>query len=123
MLWGAVTTLLSLLPAVGAAMVWLPVALYLMALGHAWQGIGLIVYGTVVIGLVDNLLRPLLVGKDIKLPDWLVLLSTLGGMALLGLNGFVIGPLVAALFIAVWHLYGRQRRGRDTDALPPNPPK
>ena len=76
-----------------------------MATGSVWEGVGLTVYGVVVIGLVDNILRPLLVGKDTKMPDYVVLLSTVGGMALFGLNGFVIGPVVAALFIATWDLF------------------
>jgi predicted PurR-regulated permease PerM len=101
-LWAVLMTLLSLLPAVGCAIVWLPVALYLLFSGSMWQGIGLIAYGTIVIGLADNILRPLLVGKDTKMPDYVILVTTLGGMALFGLNGFVIGPLVAAMFLAVW---------------------
>jgi predicted PurR-regulated permease PerM len=105
MLWAVVMAFLSLLPAVGAAIVWAPVALYFLATGQTWQGVGLIAYGVVVIGLVDNVLRPVLVGKDTKMPDYVVLLSTVGGMALFGLNGFVIGPVVAALFIAAWDLF------------------
>jgi predicted PurR-regulated permease PerM len=65
----------------------------------------LIAFGVFVIGLVDNVLRPILVGKDTKMPDYVVLLSTVGGMALFGLNGFVIGPAIAALFIASWDLF------------------
>lgn len=109
-LWAALMAFLSLLPAVGAVLIWLPVALYLIATGAVWQGVGLIVFGVVVIGLVDNLLRPLLVGKDTKMPDYVVLISTLGGMAVFGLNGFVIGPVIAAMFIAVWHLFTLQQR-------------
>jgi predicted PurR-regulated permease PerM len=67
-------------------------------------------YGAFLIGLVDNLLRPFLVGKDTDLPDYLVLISTLGGIAIFGLNGFVIGPLVAALFIAVWDIFSASRQ-------------
>lgn len=105
LLWGVVMAFLSLLPAVGAAIVWAPVAVYFLVTGAIWQGVVLIAFGVLVIGLVDNLLRPLLVGKDTKMPDYLVLLSTIGGMALFGLNGFVIGPLIAALFIAAWDLF------------------
>ncbi len=108
LLWAVLMAVLSLLPAVGAGLVWLPVALYFLATGAVWQGVGLIAWGVLVIGLVDNLLRPLLVGKDTKLPDYLVLVSTLGGMAIFGLNGFVIGPLVAALFIAAWDIHASQ---------------
>ncbi|MEX5748062.1 AI-2E family transporter [Massilia sp. X63] len=104
-LWGVVMAFLSLLPAVGAAIIWGPVAAYFLFTGAVWQGAILALYGVLVIGLVDNLLRPILVGKDTKLPDYLVLLSTIGGMALFGLNGFVIGPVIAALFIAAWSLF------------------
>jgi predicted PurR-regulated permease PerM len=105
LLWAVVMTFLSLLPAIGAALVWAPVAVYFLVTGAIWQGVALIAWGTFVIGLVDNFLRPILVGKDIKLPDYLVLLSTIGGMALFGLNGFVIGPVIAALFVASWDLF------------------
>jgi predicted PurR-regulated permease PerM len=105
LLWAVVMAFLSLLPAVGAAIVWAPVAVYFLVTGAIWQGVALIVWGVVAIGLVDNVLRPVLVGKDIKMPDYLVLISTLGGMELFGLNGFVIGPMIAALFIACWDLF------------------
>ncbi|MFC0250402.1 AI-2E family transporter [Massilia consociata] len=104
-LWGVVMAFLSLLPAVGAALIWGPVAVYFLVTGALWQGIVLALYGVLVIGLVDNLLRPILVGKDTKLPDYIVLLSTIGGMSLFGLNGFVIGPVIAALFISAWSLF------------------
>jgi predicted PurR-regulated permease PerM len=114
-LWAVVMALLSLLPAVGAAAVWLPVAIYLLATGAVSQGVLLMAYGAFVIGLVDNLLRPFLVGKDTDLPDYLVLISTLGGIAIFGLNGFVIGPVVAALFIAVWDLFSASRQIPQSD--------
>ena len=101
-LWAVLMAFLSLLPAVGSALVWIPVAVYLLVSGATWQGIGLIAYGVLVIGLVDNVVRPVLVGKDTKMPDYVILVSTLGGMAIFGLNGFVIGPVIAAMFIAVW---------------------
>ncbi|MCK9514492.1 MAG: AI-2E family transporter [Ottowia sp.] len=117
--WGVVMALLSLMPAIGAALVWAPVALYLLATGAIWQGVVLIVWGVVAIGLSDNVLRPMLVGKDTKLPDWIVLLSTLGGMVLFGINGFVIGPTIAALFIACWSLFGHtQQNGVDAASAP-----
>ncbi|WP_151636203.1 AI-2E family transporter [Noviherbaspirillum aerium] len=104
-LWGTLMAFLSLLPAVGAALIWAPVAIFFLLTGAIWQGVTLIVFGVVVIGLVDNILRPLLVGKDTQMPDYVVLVSTLGGMGLFGLNGFVIGPVIAAMFIAVWDLF------------------
>ncbi|CAN5344417.1 AI-2E family transporter [soil metagenome] len=109
LLWGVAMAFLSLLPAIGAGLIWIPVAVYFLATGAIWQGVTLIVFGVVVIGLVDNILRPILVGKDTKLPDYVVLISTLGGMAVFGLNGFVIGPVIAALFIAAWDLFGSSR--------------
>ena len=108
-LWGALMAILSLLPAVGSGLVWLPVAVYLLATGAVWQGIVLIVWGVFVIGLVDNVLRPVLVGKDIKMPDYVVLISTLGGIAVFGVNGFVIGPVIAAMFMAVWDIFAPSR--------------
>ena len=107
-LWGVVMGLFALLPAVGAAIVWVPTAIYFLATGAIWEGIVLIAFGAFVIGLVDNLLRPFLVGKDTELPDYLVLISTLGGIAIFGLNGFVIGPVIAAMFIAVWDIFSEQ---------------
>ncbi|MDR0478508.1 MAG: AI-2E family transporter, partial [Burkholderiaceae bacterium] len=103
--WGVVMAFLSLVPAVGTALVWAPVTLYLLATGSTWKGLALLFWGGVVISLVDSLLRPLLVGKNTRLPDYLVLISTLGGMSLFGINGFVIGPTIAALFVAVWALF------------------
>ena len=108
-LWGALMAFMSLLPAIGAALIWLPVAIYLLVTGALWKGIGLLIWGTVVIGLVDNLLRPILVGKDIKMPDYLVLISTLGGIAIFGLNGFVIGPVIAAMFLSAWGIFVKAR--------------
>ncbi len=105
LLWGVLMAFLSLLPAVGAALVWGPVAAYLLLTGALWQGLALMAWGVLVIGLVDNLLRPMLVGKDTRMPDYVILISTLGGMAVMGINGFVLGPAIAAMFIAVWHLY------------------
>jgi predicted PurR-regulated permease PerM len=104
-LWGVLMAFLSLLPAVGAAIVWAPVAVFFFVSGQVFQGVALTAFGVLVIGLVDNLLRPILVGKDTKMPDYVVLISTLGGLALFGLNGFVIGPLIAALFISSWTLF------------------
>ncbi|ALS59141.1 AI-2E family transporter [Pandoraea norimbergensis] len=104
-----VMAFLSLLPAVGAAFVWVPVGVWLFLSGDIWRGVILFAFCGTIVSLVDNVLRPILVGKDTKLPDWVVLISTLGGMSLIGLTGFVIGPLIAALFIACWNIYTRMR--------------
>lgn len=101
-LWGVLMAFLSLLPAIGAAIIWFPVAVYFLVTGSIIEGIVLIVFGVGVIGLVDNILRPILVGKDTKLPDYIVLITTIGGITAFGINGFVVGPLIAALFFAFW---------------------
>jgi predicted PurR-regulated permease PerM len=111
-LWGVVMAFLSLLPAVGSALVWVPVAIYFLITGALWQGISLIAYGVFVIGLVDNVLRQILVGKDTKMPDYVVLIATLGGMAIFGINGFVIGPVIAAMFMAVWDILATANQTR-----------
>jgi predicted PurR-regulated permease PerM len=92
-------------------LVWLPVAIYFLATGAMWQGLLLIAYGVLVIGLVDNVLRPILVGKDTRIPDYVVLITTLGGIAIFGINGFVVGPVIAAMFIAVWGMFSASRPG------------
>jgi predicted PurR-regulated permease PerM len=115
-LWGAVMALLSLLPAVGAAMVWGPVAAYYFFTGQIVEGAGLVIWGTLVIGLVDNFLRPVLVGKDTRMPDYLVLVATLGGIVVFGLNGFVIGPVIAAVFLVSWDMLASVRQ---QSAMPP----
>ncbi|MGA0571698.1 AI-2E family transporter [Variovorax sp. VNK109] len=109
LLWGGVMALLSLLPAVGAALVWAPVAIYFLATGAIIQAVALTLWGVLAIGLVDNVLRPILVGKDTRMPDYLILIATLGGLAIFGLNGFVIGPVIAAMFLVSWDILARAR--------------
>jgi predicted PurR-regulated permease PerM len=117
LLWAVLMAFLSLLPAVGAAIIWAPVAVYFLLTGAIWQGVTLIAVGVLVIGLVDNILRPILVGKDTQMPDFVVLVSTVGGIALLGLNGFVIGPVIAALFITLWELFSAGNQKQEADKL------
>jgi len=106
--WAAVMTILSVLPAVGAALIWLPAAIYLLANEQMTAGIILILVGVFIIGMVDNVLRPILVGRDTQMPDYLILLSTLGGIAMIGISGFVLGPIIAAFFLAIWAMFGQQ---------------
>ncbi len=101
-LWTVLMSFLALLPLFGAALVWLPFAVYFLATGAILQGVGLLAYGVLVVGLVDNFMRPFLVGQATKMPEFVVLISTLGGVATFGLQGFITGPVVAAMFIAVW---------------------
>jgi predicted PurR-regulated permease PerM len=103
-LWGVVMALLSVVPAVGPVFVWAPAVLILLLSGRIAAGIILFIVGAVVISLVDNLLRPILVGRDTRMPDYLILLSTLGGLTAFGLAGVVIGPIIAAFFLTVWEM-------------------
>jgi len=103
--WGVVMIGLSILPAVGSALVWAPAALIFLANGHWIKALILFVVGALIIGMIDNVLRPILVGRDTKMPDYLILLSTLGGLGLFGLSGFVIGPVIAAFFLAIWVMF------------------
>lgn len=108
-LFGVLMAIFSLLPALGPAIVWIPVAIYLAAIGEYWQTAVVIGSGVGVIGLADNLLRPILVGRDTGIPDWVVLVTTLGGIATLGLSGIVVGPLLAGLFLTGWAILSEQR--------------
>jgi predicted PurR-regulated permease PerM len=112
LLWGVLMGFLSLLPAIGTGLVWVPVAAYLLLTGSIWQGLVLVFCGLFVIGMVDNILRPILVGKDTRMPDYVVLISTLGGIGVFGVNGFILGPIVAALFMAAWDIFGRSRTAK-----------
>lgn len=112
LLLGVIMAIASLLPAIGPAIVWGPAAIYLLATGAVWQGIAVIVSGVAVIGMADNVLRPVLVGRDTGIPDWLILVTTLGGIGLMGLSGIVVGPLVVGLFLAGWSILREQRDGQ-----------
>ena len=108
-LWGVLMGLFSLIPAVGTGLVWVPVALYLLITGSVREGLILVFCGLFIIGLIDNLLRPILVGKDTKLPDFVILIATVAGLEIFGISGFIVGPIIAALFIAVWDIVTRMR--------------
>lgn len=105
--WGAIVFVLSAIPGVGAPIVWAPAAAYLILTGNSVWGIGLAVWGVVVVGLADNILRPLLVGHDAKLPDLVILVSILGGIASFGAVGIIIGPIIAAILDTVLNIYRR----------------
>jgi predicted PurR-regulated permease PerM len=118
LLWGVMMGFFSLLPAIGTGLVWVPVAIYLLATGAIAKGLILVFCGLFVIGMVDNLLRPILVGRDARLPDYVVLISTLGGIELFGFSGIVIGPVIAALFIATWTIVADMRGGTESAMVP-----
>lgn len=114
-LFGVVMAILSLIPAVGTALVWLPAAIYLLAVGDIWQGAFVLFSGALIIGMADNVLRPILVGRDTGIPDWIILITTLGGIAFAGFSGIVLGPLVAGLFLASWSILQEQRAEGEAD--------
>jgi len=115
LLWGVLMAIAALLPAIGPAIIWLPVATYLLATGDFWQAVIVVASGVFVIGLVDNLLRPMLVGRDTGLPDWLILVTTLGGIETLGLSGIVVGPIAAAFFLTGWDILAEQKAASTQD--------
>jgi predicted PurR-regulated permease PerM len=104
--WGTVMTVLSIIPGVGGALIWVPAALVLISAGEVWRGIALAAFCGLVVGSVDNLLRPRLVGKDIKMHELMIFFSTLGGLLLFGVMGFILGPILAALFVTAWEMFG-----------------
>ena len=106
--WGVLMAVTSLIPSVGTALVWAPAAIYFFATGETVKAVVLIAIGGGVISMVDNFLRPVLVGRDTGVPDWIVLLVSFGGIAVFGLSGVVIGPVVAALFLTVWDQFAKE---------------
>jgi predicted PurR-regulated permease PerM len=105
--WGLIMTILSIIPALGAAIVWVPASILLLLQGEIVNGVVLIGIGAIIVSNIDNLLRPSLVGKDAQMPDLMILFGTLGGLAMFGISGVIIGPIIAALFISLWDIYGR----------------
>ena len=103
--WGVIMILTAMIPGIGCAIIWAPAALILLATGHLWQGIVIVAVGSLVISSVDNILRPVLVGKDTQMHPLLIFLSTLGGIAVFGISGFVIGPIITALLSTLWEIY------------------
>jgi predicted PurR-regulated permease PerM len=113
LLWGVIMGILSLVPAVGAAIVWLPVAIYLCIVGDYMSAAILAGFGGLVIGSVDNILRPILVGADTRMPDYVILITTLGGISVMGINGFIVGPVIAAMFISSWEIFTESRSNHE----------
>jgi len=104
-IWGMLMVIMASIPAIGCYFIWLPVAIAEIILGNTTTGLAMILFGTLVIGTIDNFLRPFLVGKDTQMHPLLVLFSTLGGIATFGISGFVIGPVIASLLLAFWEMY------------------
>jgi predicted PurR-regulated permease PerM len=113
--WGTVMAVLSIIPGIGSAVVWVPASLLLIFQGSLGAGIGLFAFCTLVVGGVDNLLRPVLVGKDTNMHELMIFFSTLGGLFTFGMSGLLIGPIIASLFLTLWQIYGVAFQ----DILPP----
>ncbi|WP_298471186.1 AI-2E family transporter [uncultured Erythrobacter sp.] len=109
LLLGVMMAILALIPAVGTALVWAPVGIWLLVSGEIWQGVFVLGSGFIIISSADNVLRPILVGRDTGIPDWIILVTTLGGLSIAGFSGIVLGPLVAGLFLASWSILQEQR--------------
>jgi len=107
MVWGLLMTVLAILPGIGCSIIWAPAGLIMLLSNHLWEGIAILTFGVLVIGLADNLLRPVIIGTDVAMHPLLIFLSTLGGLIVFGLSGFVIGPIVAALFLSIGEMYDR----------------
>jgi predicted PurR-regulated permease PerM len=107
MIWGLLMVVMAILPGVGCAVIWAPAGIIMLLSGHLWEGVAILTFGTLVISLGDNLLRPMLIGSDVEMHPLLIFLSTLGGLVVLGLSGFVMGPIIASLFLAIWDMYDK----------------
>jgi predicted PurR-regulated permease PerM len=119
--WGIVMTVLSIIPGIGSSLIWVPAAIILITTGEIWRGVALAAFCGLVIGSVDNLLQPLLVGRDTQMHELLIFFSTLGGLLLFGVMGFILGPILAALFVTVWEMFGtafRSSLGEPGSAAP-----
>ena len=116
LLLGVLMAILALIPAVGTALVWAPAGIWLIVAGEVWTGIFVLAAGFIIISSVDNVLRPILVGRDTGIPDWIILVTTLGGISLAGFSGIVLGPLVAGLFLASWSIL-QEQRAEDEEAV------
>ncbi len=116
--WGTVMVVLSIIPAIGSPLVWIPAVIYLALTGNVTSALLLGGWCAIVVGTVDNFLRPRLIGRDARMSDLMILLSTLGGIVVFGALGFIVGPIIAALFVTVWHIYGQAFRGWLPDVPP-----
>jgi len=108
-IWGVVMILFSIVPVVGCSIVWIPAGVIMLLMGHFWKGIIILTFGVFAISMVDNFLRPMLIGRDVQMHPLLIFLSTLGGISLFGISGFVIGPIITSLVLAMWAMYDQFR--------------
>jgi predicted PurR-regulated permease PerM len=116
--WTVVMIVMSILPLIGAALIWVPAAIILFATGHVTAAILLALFCALVVGSIDNVLRPRLVGQDTKMHDLVILFSTLGGLAAFGPLGFILGPVLAGLFVTSWQIFGQAYSAELVDGTP-----
>jgi len=107
LIWWVLMVFLAVIPGVGCSIVWFPAGVVMLFTGHIWEGVTIFVTGVFVISSVDNFLRPVLVGRDIQMHPLLILFSTLGGIAVFGFSGVVIGPIITALLFSLWEMFWR----------------
>ncbi len=116
-IWGIVVVLASFIPGVGTALIWFPIGVITLVSGHVWQGVFILLFGFGIIGVIDNILRPRLVGRDSEMHPLLVFFSTLGGIALFGFPGLLIGPVIVSLFFALADIYASEFGGKADDTV------
>jgi predicted PurR-regulated permease PerM len=121
LIWGGFMIFAAIIPAVGCSIIWAPAGILMLLTGHVREGVIILLFGTFVISMVDNLLRPILIGKDMQLHTLMIFLSSLGGIALFGFSGFVIGPIIASLLMAILEMYNELYR-KDILSVPPDAP-
>jgi predicted PurR-regulated permease PerM len=108
LLWGVVMVVLSIVPLLGTWLVLIPAAIIQALLGNVWQGVAIFLISTLIISNIDNLIRPRIVGQEAKMHDLLIFFATIGGIAAFGIMGFIVGPVIAALFVAIIDIYGKE---------------
>jgi len=112
LLWGVVMVLMAIVPVVGCSIIWAPAGVIMLLTGFIWEGIMILAFGVLVISMVDNFLRPVLLGRDTQMHPLLIFLSTLGGISLFGFSGFVIGPIITSMLLAIWGMYDQFYRDK-----------
>jgi predicted PurR-regulated permease PerM len=105
LIWGLLMIVMAVVPVVGCSIIWGPAGILMLVTGHIWEGVLILAFGVLVISMIDNLLRPILIGKDVEMHPLLIFLSTLGGIILFGFSGFVMGPIITSLLVALWEMY------------------
>jgi predicted PurR-regulated permease PerM len=111
-MWGLVMIFTAIVPVVGCSIIWAPAGVIMMIMGHMTKGIIILLFGVLVISMVDHFLRPILIGRDVQVHSLMVFLSTLGGLSLFGFSGFIIGPIIASLLLAIRAMYEEFYRGK-----------